>query len=265
MRKKILLIGGSLNQTKMMHQVAVQLPEFECWFSPYFGDGLIQAAAEKGLLDFSIFGGKHMRATQAFLKTNNLQVDYKGQRNRYDLVVTCSDLIVPRNIRHLPIILVQEGMMTPENIVYHIVRRLGLPRYLGNTSMTGLSHAYVKFCVASEGFKALFVRKGIAPKKIEVTGIPNFDNLDAFTANDFPHRNFVLGATSCLRESGQFENRRAFIRKVLDVAAGQAVIFKLHPDEKHPAIGRYPPDCLQHCCRAGVGIRGPGFGEYRQP
>lgn len=248
MRKKILLIGGSLNQTKMMHQVAVQLPEFECWFSPYFGDGLVQAAAEKGLLDFSIFGGKHMRATQAFLKTNNLQVDYKGQRNRYDLVVTCSDLIVPRNIRHLPIVLVQEGMMTPENIVYHVVRRLGLPRYLGNTSMTGLSHAYVKFCVASEGFKALFVRKGIAPEKIEVTGIPNFDNLGAIAANDFPHRDFVLGATSCLRESGQFENRRAFIRKVLDVAAGQPVIFKLHPNENHrrasQEIARFAPGSL---------------------
>ncbi|MCB9317455.1 MAG: hypothetical protein H6569_15050 [Lewinellaceae bacterium] len=233
MRKKILFIGGSLNQTKMMYQVAAQLQEYDCWFSPYYGDGLVQTAAENGLLDFTILGGSHMQATKIFFETRQVQVDYKGERNRYDLVVTCSDLIVPRNIRHLPIVLVQEGMVTPENIVYHIVRSLGLPRYLGNTSMTGLSHAYVRFCVASEGFKTLFVRKGIAAQKIEVTGIPNFDNLGEYAANDFPHRDFVLGATSCLRESGQFENRRAFIEKVLDVAAGRPVIFKLHPNENH--------------------------------
>ena len=233
MKKKILFIGGSLNQTKMMYQVAAQLQEYDCWFSPYYGDGLVQTAAENGLLDFTILGGSHMQATKIFFETRQVQVDYKGERNRYDLVVTCSDLIVPRNIRHLPIVLVQEGMVTPENIVYHIVRSLGLPRYLGNTSMTGLSHAYVRFCVASEGFKTLFVRKGIAAQKIEVTGIPNFDNLGEYAANDFPHRDFVLGATSCLRESGQFENRRAFIEKVLDVAAGRPVIFKLHPNENH--------------------------------
>lgn len=233
MRKKILFIGGSLNQTKMMYQVAAHLQDYDCWFTPYYGDGLVQTAAENGLLDFTILGGSHMQATKIFFETRQVQVDYKGERNRYDLVVTCSDLIVPRNIRHLPIVLVQEGMVTPENIVYHIVRSLGLPRYLGNTSMTGLSHAYVRFCVASEGFKTLFVRKGIAAQKIEVTGIPNFDNLGEYAANDFPHRDFVLGATSCLRESGQFENRRAFIEKVLDVAAGRPVIFKLHPNENH--------------------------------
>jgi hypothetical protein len=123
-----------------------------------------------------------------------------------------------------------------------------LPRYLGNTAMTGLSHAYQRFCVASEGFKELFVRKGIAPEKITVTGIPNFDDLDKYRQNDFPFQNYVLGATSWLRESGQFEDRKAFIFKTLDIAGGRQLIFKLHPNENHQRarreIERFAPEAL---------------------
>ncbi|MCW5920816.1 MAG: hypothetical protein KIS77_00585 [Saprospiraceae bacterium] len=233
MTKKILFIGGSLNQTTMLWRVAQALEEHECWFTPYYGDGVVRALAMRGWLDFTILGGVARHATEAFFQEKKLQVDERGERNHYDLVVTCSDLIVPKNIRHIPIVLVQEGMMTPENLTYHLVKQLGLPRYLGNTSMTGLSHAYQKFCVASEGFREMFVRKGVRPERIEVTGIPNFDDLERFQDNDFPHRDFVLGATSCLRESFQYENRPAFIRKVLEVADGRQVIFKLHPNENH--------------------------------
>ena len=31
-----------------------------------------------------------------------------------------------------------------------------------------------KFCVASEGYRDLFISKGVKPEKIYVTGIPNF-------------------------------------------------------------------------------------------
>ena len=138
--------------------------------------------------------------------------------------------------------------MTPENLVYHAVKRLHLPRYLGNTSMTGLSFAYRKFCVASEGFKEMFVRKGISPDNIAVTGIPNFDDLDRYRQDDFPFRDFVLGATSSLRESFQYEDRPAFIRKVLEVADGRQVVFKLHPNENHTRalreIGHYAPGAV---------------------
>ena len=48
----------------------------------------------------------------------------------YDLVVTCSDLVVPKNIRHGRVVLVQEGMTDPENMAYYLVKYLGLPRYL---------------------------------------------------------------------------------------------------------------------------------------
>ena len=232
-KKKILFIGGSLNQTTMMHRVSRELAEEDCWFSAYYADGLVRAMAERGLLDFTILGGIAARATGRFFTENDLQVDYRGASNDYDLVVTCSDLIVPANIRYRRIVLVQEGMTTPENLAYHLVKNLRLPRYFGNTSMTGLSHAYQKFCVASEGFREMFIRKGVHPGKIEVTGIPNFDDLGQYFRNDFPHRDYVLGATSCLRESWQYEDRPGFLRKVLEVASGRQVIFKLHPNENH--------------------------------
>lgn len=248
MAKKILFIGGSLNQTNMVYQVAQELAEYEHWFTPYYGDGAVRFLANKGLLDFTILGGGAKRATETFFSEKNLAVDHRGERNEYDLVVTCSDLIVPKNIRHKPIVLIQEGMMTPENLVYQAVRRLHLPRYLGNTSMTGLSFAYRKFCVASEGFKEMFVRKGIPPESIAVTGIPNFDNLEQYRQNDFPYRDYVLGATSSLRESFQYEDRPAFIRKVLEVANGRQVVFKLHPNENHTRalkeIEHHAPDAV---------------------
>jgi hypothetical protein len=85
--------------------------------------------------------------------------------------------------------------------------------------------------VASEVYRELFVRKGVKPAKIEVTGIPNFDDCISFLRNDFPYRGYVLGATSCLRETWKPEDRNGFIRRCLDVADGRALLFKLHPNE----------------------------------
>jgi hypothetical protein len=49
----------------------------------------------------------------------------------------------------------------PRTMVYRLVRAFNLPRYLANTAMTGLSHAYRVFCVASEGYLEDFARKGV--------------------------------------------------------------------------------------------------------
>src|SRR5262249_14931205 len=149
----------------------------------------------------------------------------------YDLVVMGTDLVVPGNIKGTPIVLVQEGMTDPENYRYHLVKHLGLPRYIANTSVTGLSHAYRRFCVASEGFKQVFVKKGVQADRMAVTGIPNFDHARSFFNNDFPHRNYVLSATSCLRENLKYENRKHFIQRSVSVARGRKLIFKLHPNE----------------------------------
>lgn len=245
-RRNVLFIGGSLNQTTMMHKVARQLPEHDCWFTPFYADGVLRAAAGVGVLDFTILGGRPRRLSEAYLLREGLAVDDRGGARPYDLVVVGTDLIVPRNVRGRRLVLVQEGMTDPEDWRYHLVRGLRLPRYLANTSMTGLSHAYERFCVASEGYRELFVRKGVRPERIAVTGMPNFDDVASFRENDFPHRGYVLGATSCLRETWKPEDRAGFIRRVREIAAGRPVIFKLHPNENvvraRREIARLAPD-----------------------
>lgn len=233
MRAKILFVGGSLNQTTIVHQVAQHLTDdHDCFFTPFFADGLLGRLAARGMLDFTILGGSARRMTDRYLEEHHLPVDLGGTRHAYDLVVTTTDLIVPASLRGIPMVLIQEGMTDPEDLRYHLVKRFRLPRVLANTSMTGLSHAYRAFCVASEGYRELFVRKGVRLERIWVTGIPNFDNVHAYLQNDFPHRHHVLAATSCLREALKYENRAAFIRKTLEIADGRPVIFKLHPNER---------------------------------
>src|SRR5208337_97915 len=208
--KKILFICGSLNQTTIMHQIANQLENHECSFTPYYGDGIVKALTERGLLDFTVLGGRFKEQTDGHLRKHDLKVDYRGETNNYDLVVTCQDLIIQKNIRKKKIVLVQEGMTDPENLIYHVVRKLKLPRYLASTSMTGLSHAYAKFCVASEGYRDHFIKKGVDPRRITVTGIPNFDNVDSYRVNDFPYKHYALVATSDSRETFKPDMRSRF-------------------------------------------------------
>jgi hypothetical protein len=160
-----------------------------------------------------------------------LPVDFGGQQHNYDLVVITSDVMVQNNIRHKKIVLIQEGMTDPENPMFHLVKWFKLPRYLASTAATGLSDAYQTFCVASTGYRDLFVRKGVRPEKICVTGIPNFDNAAQYLTNDFPHKNYVLAATSDTRETFKIDNRQKFIRHVQQIAGDRPIIFKLHPNE----------------------------------
>lgn len=220
-----------MNQTTIVHQVAARLSDHDCWFSPFYGDGWQKSMASAGLLEFSIMGRRARRRAQAYLDANGCPIDDGGRARDYDLIVTCTDIMIPRNIRGKRTVLIQEGMVNPENLVYRLVRALGLPRYLANTSMTGLSGTYRAFCVASEGFKDVFVRKGADPGRIRVTGIPNFDHVESYRCNTFPLREYVLAATSSLREGFKYENRRQFILKALAVADGRPVLFKLHPLE----------------------------------
>lgn len=233
MKRKILFIGGSLNQTTQMHAIARHLEaEYDCYFSPMYADGLLRRLAEAGYLDFTIMGGRFRHQTETYLNEHNLRVDYRGDGHDYALVLMGTDLIVPRNVRGRKFILVQEGMTDPENLAYYLVKWFGLPRYLASTSTNGLSNAYDLFCVASEGYRDLFIRKGVRPEKITVTGIPNYDNSARLLHNDFPLHDYVLAATSDARETGKWDNRKKFIRHCLDIANGRQLIFKLHPNEK---------------------------------
>jgi hypothetical protein len=233
MRKRILFVCGSMNQTTQMHQIARELPEYEHFFSPYYGDRVLSLACRLKLTEFTVMGEKLTRRCLDYLSAQNLNADHYGKHHQYKLVVTCSDLVIPRNIRHSQIILVQEGMTDPETFAYHLVRRVrSLPRWLASTAATGLSDAYDRFCVASPGYRDHFIRKGVNPAKLVVTGIPNFDNCARYLDNDFPHRGFVLVCTSDARETFKHDDRRAFIRRAVEIAAGRQLVFKLHPNEK---------------------------------
>lgn len=214
-----------------MHKIAQHLSEFDCWFTPYYTDGLLSVLERKSLIDFTVAGLQVQQRVLHFCDAHNLPVDHRGSKHAYDLVVTCSDLFVPKNIKRSKIVLVQEGMTDPENVAYYLVKYLGLPRYLASTSTTGLSHAYVRFCVASEGYRKHFIRKGACAKKIVVTGIPNFDNCESFRSLPFEHNNYTLAATSDARETFKFENRKKFIEKCIRLAGDSQLIFKLHPNE----------------------------------
>ena len=218
-----------------MHQIARQLMKtYDCYFTHYYADGIENFAAKMGWLNFTVLGGRHWHETDNYFKRYKLKVDPRGKGQDYDLVFTCSDLIVQKNIRNKLLILVQEGITEPEGLVYHLVRWLGLPRYLANTATNGLSNAYDLFCVASEGYAEHFIRKGVKPEKIAVTGIPNFDHMLHFEQNDFPMHGHVLVATSPLRETFRLDDRIAFIKRCVQIAGTRKLIFKLHPLENAP-------------------------------
>lgn len=233
---KILFIGGSLNMTRMVHEVSKHLAaEYDCYFTPFYTDGLYDILARHtDLMNFNVLGtnGPFRKATDAYFQEHNLPVDWRGDGHDYALCVTTSDLYVQKNLRKKPFILIQEGMTDPEGLMFYLVKYLKLPRYFASTSTNGLSNQFVHFCVASQGYRDFFVRKGVRPEKPIATGIPNFDNCASYRDNDFPYKNFVLVATSDARETYKFDNRKKFIRNALDIADGRQVIFKLHPNEK---------------------------------
>ena len=205
---------------------------------------------KSGLLDFCVMGGGFLRNTLEYLKKNLLNIDHEGKKGPYDLVLTCSDLIVPKNVRKTKLVLVQEGMTDPETLLFYIVKYLRLPRWIASTSTTGLSDFYDLFCVASEGYRELFIRKGVKSEKIRITGIPNFDDCVSFQENNFPYKDYVLVATSDRREIYRYENRRKFIEKANRLAKGKQLIFKFHPNEyisrARDEVARYSPKALTY-------------------
>jgi len=247
-KQKILFIGGSLNQTTMMHQISKELPECEAYFTPFFATGPLWVMTKLKMLEFTIMGGTFKQKTLDYIKANNLRLDYEGKNDNYDMVITCQDLIVPRNIKKFKTILVQEGMTDPPDWRYHVTRFLGLGRWSASTSMTGLSHLYDYFCVASEGFRKQFIERGVNPDKIRVTGIPNFDNFEELRNLEFEHKNFVLVATSDVRETTKYENRKAFLLNAKKIAGNKKIIVKLHPNEKvkkrTAEVKKYLPEAL---------------------
>jgi hypothetical protein len=228
----VLFICGSLNQTTQMHQIARELPEHEHAFTPYYCEGVSERLRRAGLAEFTVAGGKLAGRCLSYLWHEGLNVDYRALRGPYDLVVSCSDLVVQKSARATRLIVVQEGILDPEGPSYRIWRRLRfLPRWIAGTATTGLSLAYDRFCVASEGYRDHFVARGVPAERIAVTGIPNFDDCRRYLDNGSPHRGYVLVCTSDARETLKRDDRVAFLKRAIAIAAGRPLVFKLHPNE----------------------------------
>jgi hypothetical protein len=244
--KRILFICGSMNQTTQMHQVAKHLAEYEQVFTPYFCDGHHELMRRMKMMEFTIIGDKLAKRCWKYLEDNKLAIDYRAMKGPYDLVVTCSDVYIQKNISKYKIVLVQEGITDPRDRLFRLVQRnRWMPRWVAGTAATGLSGAYRRFCVASAGYAGFFAENGADPGKMVVTGIPNFDNCARYRNNTFPHRNYVLACTSPLREIFRREDRPAFIRQVVEIAKGRPIFFKFHPNENMPRatreVERYAP------------------------
>jgi hypothetical protein len=236
--RNVLLIGGTINQTRAMLRIGAALAEHHCFYTPFYCDGHLLRASQRGQLDFTVLGGPLRERSMNLLREAAVAIDERGEGRDYDIVVTCTDLIVQKNLEGKRIVLVQEGLTEPEGILFWMVKHLGVPRVFANTAAFGISDRYEVFCVASEGYRDLFRAKGVRADKMIVTGIPNFDDARQYLDNDFPHRDFVLVCTSNARETFKFDNRRRFLRRALRIAEDRPVIFKLHPAERHDRAAR---------------------------
>jgi len=234
--KKILFTIGSPNQASQMHQIASLLPEYDCYFTQlYSKHPVVKWFMRRGYLETTILSGEFKRKGDAYLQRHCLRNDYAREiyKNEYDLAVLCTDLLVTKELRKLKTIWVQEGMTDPVTPLAKWTHRLGLPSWAAmNTAYNGCSNVCDIYCAASPGYKAQFSERGTDASRIFVTGIPNYDHAAAFYDNDFPHRGYVMVATSDIRECFGKDDRPGFIRHCAEIAAGRPLLFKLHPNEK---------------------------------
>jgi len=235
-RKKILFLTGALNQVIQMHKIASHLTsDYDCYFSQLFDDSMtLNLIMKTGLAESIVISDTFRQKAEKYYKEHGLKSDYRGETlgNTYDLIVMCSDLVFPKKFKNIKTIFIQEGMTDPMTIWSKIVQTMGLPGYYAmSTALNGASNLCDIYCVASQGYKEKFAAAGTDESKIVVTGMPNFDNMNSYFNNDFPHKNYVLVATSDIRELYGFENRKKFIKSCIEIAAGRQLIFKLHPNE----------------------------------
>lgn len=234
-RPRALFICGSINQTRQLHAVSRELPEVSAHFSPFYGDASMALARRLGLIEAWIGGNKRRGWCLEYLGAHGLSIDLDGERGGYDLVVTCTDLVIPNNVRGVPIVVVQEGIFDRDGLAAALCRSMpALPRWLAGTSLTGESGQYARFCAASAGYRERLCRFGVPSERVVVTGMPGFDDCQRYLENDFPYRDYVLVCTSDGRETLKRDDRRHLVRRARGIAAGRPLLFKLHPNENEP-------------------------------
>ena len=219
-----------------MHQISSFLKDdYDCWFTQFYPDYNFEKwVLKKGLLEDSIMSGHFKAKADKYLAEHGLQVDYMGERNKYEMSVFCTDLIVPRKLRKTKKVWVQEGMTDQVTLWSKIVHASRIiPRYFAmGTSLNGASNKCDIYCVGSQAYKNHFTKMGTDLDKIAVTGVINFDNIQQYKNNDFPHHDYVMVATSDIRECFGKEDRFAFLEDCVKIAAGRKMLFKLHPNEQ---------------------------------
>ena len=221
----------------MLHKVADELPECDRWFTPYYCDDwcALDVLRRLGLTEYFIFGKRWQRACLDFCAEHGLQVDLGGRRGGYDLVVTCTDLLIQRNIRHTRIVAVQEGVIDPPAFWFQVRKRLPwlpLPRWVISTTALGLSGLYDRYCVASDGYLEEFASRGAPAHRLAATGLPNFDDLAQLRKPGHWIEGHVLACTTDGREIFRPDHRPRFIQWALEIAKGRPLVFKFHPNEK---------------------------------
>jgi len=236
MRKKIIFVVGSMNQTTQMLQIAAHIEsEFDCYFTQFFPDLWVERMIHKGgFLENTIMSGKIKENSEKHILDLGKKLDYAGKTlgHNYDLAVLCTDMLVSRSFRKTKTIWVQEGMMDPMTQWSKIIHKLGLPGYFAmNTSLNGTANLADIYCSASESYKSHLSSMGTDYNKIIATGIPNFDNIEQYRNNDFPHKDYVMVATSDIRECFGKEDRIGFLQDCVEKANGRQLLFKLHPNE----------------------------------
>jgi hypothetical protein len=236
-KKKVLFIIGTPNQTTQMHQISKFLDkDFDCYFTQLFSNHFtFETIVNSGILNHTIFAGEIKQKADRYLLENNLKNDYRGRvyNNKYDLVVVCTDMFLPKSLKGIKTLWVQEGMIDKYNLWASIIKTLKLPPVLAmSTALNGSSNLCDIYCVGSVGYKHYISEKGTDKEKIIVTGIPNYDDIQQYLDNDFPHRDHVLVATSDVRETFRIDNRVKFIKRAVEIANGRQLIFKIHPNEK---------------------------------
>ena len=101
----ILFICGTLNQTKAMLAIGNELADHNCFYTPFYCDGHLLRASQRGQLDFTVLAGPLRDRTFNYLRRAEVPIDDRGEARSYDLIVTCMDLILPDNIEGKRIVL----------------------------------------------------------------------------------------------------------------------------------------------------------------
>lgn len=242
MIKRILLICSSIDETIRMHEIANQLSDCDCRFMPYPHQELSGWFTEHGLAHKLSTTRRMREVCLNYLNTNRLPIDTSDGACDYDVVVSTPELAILKAKRRGRLVLIQNAMLDHEMVedgkenasdqFAHWIPILS--RWLTGVSSGATDDSYDKLCVASEGYRDLFVRNGVDPYRIVVTGIPKFDNYASFLHSDFSYRDYALVVTSEERDAFHFESHRHFVRDALRIARGWELVFLISASESHP-------------------------------